>query len=112
MRLLFATFVVALVLPAAFANADTTNHFGTFEINCGGHVLVIVDKPGSSAVVTFDGQPSTSVSILMGFRFSVDGEVVVESFKPFKENQETTYCTASEAPGELLEVWTFLTPRR
>ena len=112
MRLLLATFVGALLLPVAFANADPTNHFGTFEINCGGHVLVIVDKPGSSTVVTFDGQPSTSVSILMGLRFSVNGEVVVEFYKPFKENQETTYCTASEAPGELLEVWTIVTPRR
>jgi hypothetical protein len=111
MRLLLATFVVALVLPVTFATADTTNHFGTFEISCGGHVLVIVDKPGSSAVVTFDGQPSTSVSILKGLRFSVNGEVVVEFFKPFKEKQATTYCTASEAPGELLEVWTLLTPR-
>ena len=110
MRLLLATFVVALVLPVAFANADTTNHFGTFEINCGGHVLVIVEKSGSSAVVTVDGQPSTSVSILMGFKFSVNGEVVAEFYKPFKEKQETTYCTASDAPGELLEVWTILTP--
>ena len=105
MRLLLATFVGALLLPVAFANADPTNHFGTFEINCGGHVLVIVDKPGSSTVVTFDGQPSTSVSILMGLRFSVNGEVVVEFYKPFKESYGDDVLhgkrSARRAPGGL-----------
>jgi hypothetical protein len=111
MRFVLATFVVALALPVASANADPTNHFGTFEVTCGGHTLVITDKPGSSTVVTFDGQPSTSVSILMGLVFSVDGEVVVEFHKPFTTHQDVTVCTASEAPGELLAVETILTPR-
>ena len=43
MRLLLAVIVGAsLVLPTATASADPTNHFGTFEITCGGHNLVIV----------------------------------------------------------------------
>jgi len=49
------------------AGADPTNHFTeSFTILCGGHAIVIISKPGSSTAVTFDGQPSTSVSVLFG----------------------------------------------
>ena len=115
MRLLRAVILGALgalVLPTATASADPTNHFGTFEITCGGHSLVISDKPGSSNVVTFDGQPSTSVTILKGFTVFVDGVVVEEFHKPFTRHQDVTLCTETPAPGELVVVETILTPRR
>ena len=112
MRLFLATLTIALVLPASTANADPTNHFGTFTISCGGHTLVITNQPGASNVVTFDGQPSQSVSVLMGLTFTVDGDVVLEFHKPFVDQQDVTICTASEAPGELLVIETLLTPRR
>ena len=112
MRLFLATLTIALVLPASTANADPTNHFGTFTISCGGHALVITSQPGASNVVTFDGQPSNSVSVLMGLTFTVDGDVVMEFHKPFVDRQDVTVCTSSEAPGELLVVETLLTPRR
>jgi hypothetical protein len=111
-RVLLAVIVGALVLPTATASADPTNHFGTFEITCGGHSLVIVSKPGSSNVVTFDGQPSTSVSILKGLTYTVDGVVVEEFHKPFTSHQDVTVCTETPAPGELVVVETILTPRR
>jgi hypothetical protein len=115
MRLLLAVIVGALgtlVLPTATASADPTNHFGTFEITCGGHSLVIVSKPGSSNVVTFDGQPSTSVSILKGLTYTVNGVVMEEFHKPFTSHQDVTVCTETPAPGELVVVETILTPRR
>jgi len=113
MKLALAAIVAALLIPVAAANADPTNHFATFTLTCGEHTLVITDKPGSSAVVTFDGQSSTSVSILKGIRFTENygQDVVFESYKPFVEHQTTTYCSSSQAPGELLEAWTILTPR-
>ena len=112
MRLLFAALTAALLLPATTASADPTNHFGTFEITCGGHSLVISDKPGSSTVVTFDGQPSTSVSILKGLVASIDGTVVFEFHKPFTAHQDTTVCTATGPdPGETQVVEMILTPR-
>jgi hypothetical protein len=111
-RLLLAVIVGALVLPTATASADPTNHFGTFEITCDGHSLVIADKPGSSNVVTFDGQPSTSVSILQGLTVTVDGVVVEEFHKPFTSHQEVTACTEVTPPGVLVVVETILTPRR
>jgi hypothetical protein len=114
-RLLLAVIVGALgalVLPTATASADPTNHFETFEITCGGHSLVIVSKPGSSNVVTFDGQLSTSVSILKGLTISVDGVVVEEFHKPFTSHQDVTVCTEVSTLGELVVVETILTPRR
>jgi hypothetical protein len=111
-RVLLAVIVGALVLPTATASADPTNHFGTFEIACGGHSLVIVSKPGSSNVVTFDGQPSTSVSILKGLTYTVNGVVVEEFHKPFTSHQDVTVCTETPGPGELVVVETILTPRR
>jgi hypothetical protein len=114
MRLLLAVIVGALgvlVLPMATASADPTNHFGTFEITCDGHSLVIVSKPGSSNVVTFDGQPSTRVSILKGLTVTVNGVVVEEFHKPFTRHQDVTVCTEVSPPGELVVVETILTPR-
>ena len=90
---------------------DPTNHFGTFTLTCGEHTLVIRNQPGASNVVTFDGEPSTSGSVLKGLTFSIDGEVVLEFHKQFVEHQDVTICTAGEAPGELLVVETLLTPR-
>ena len=115
MRLLLAVIVGALgalVLPTATASADPTNHFGTFEITCDGHSLVISDKPGSSNVVTFDGQPSTSVSILKGFTITIDGVVDEEFHKPFTRHQDVTVCTESPEPGVLVVLELINTPRR
>jgi|SRR5215510_979469 len=112
LRLLLAVIVGALVLPTAAASADPTNHFETFEITCDGHNLVIVSKPGSSNVVTFDGQPSTSVSILKGLTVTVDGVIVEEFHKPFTSHQDMTVCTEVTPPGLVIVVETILTPRR
>ena len=73
---------------------------------------MIVSKPGSSNVVTFDGQPSTSVSILQGITVTVDGVVVEEFHKPFTSHQDVTVCTESPEPGVLVVLETILTPRR
>jgi hypothetical protein len=107
-----ALILVALVVPTATASADPTNHFGTFEITCDGHSLVISDKPGSSNVVTFDGQPSTSVSILKGFTITIDGVVDEEFHKPFTRHQNVTVCTESPEPGVLVVLELINTPRR
>ena len=69
---------------------------------------MIVSKPGSSNVVTFDGQPSTSVSILVGLTISVDGVVVEEFHKPFTSHQDVTVCTEAESPPSFVVVETIL----
>jgi hypothetical protein len=46
---------------------------------CGGHEYVIVSKPGSSNIVTIDGQPSTGVSVLFGLYVTDEnGDFVVD----------------------------------
>lgn len=106
-----ATLVVGLSVIGA-ASADPTRHFGTFEAVCDGHTLVLVSKPGSSAVVTLDGQDSTSVSILKGIVITDNGVVVFEFHKPFTEKHDVVVCTGTFAPGVTFVAETILTPRR
>jgi hypothetical protein len=115
-RIALMLLVAAALVPAVAgsASADPTNHFETFEIQCGGDLLVIVSKPGSSNVVTVNGEPSNAVSILMGLTIIENGEVVFEFHKPFAENhpEAVTVCTEVDpGPGLEVIVETLLTPR-
>jgi hypothetical protein len=104
--------VAAILVPAA--GADPTQHFNTsFAITCGGHTLVIVSKPGSSQVLTFDGLPSNSVSILFGYHVTdPTGAVVVDFHKPITAHQQLSICTdTSWPPGYTATAETLITPR-
>jgi hypothetical protein len=90
--------LVTLAVGAGSATADPVQAFDTFTIQCGSDTLVIVSKPGSSNVVTINGVPTNSVSILMGMIVTVNGEVVEEFHKPYTENQDVTICTFDEGP--------------
>jgi hypothetical protein len=97
---------------AGIASADPVQHFGTFTIQCGGNTLVIVSKPGSSNVVTVNGSPSNSVSILMGIVVTVDGVVVEEFHKPYTRHQDVTICTEVDpGPGISVVAEVLNTPR-
>jgi hypothetical protein len=103
--------VVALSVLAPGAGADPTRHFDvTFDIICGGNTISIISKPGSSAAVTVNGQPSNSVSILFGLRIVDDqGNVVVDFRKP--GNQPVQTCTDTSAPpGWTATATTLITP--
>jgi hypothetical protein len=81
--------LACLATAAAPASADPVRHFGVFTINCGNDVYVIVSKPGSSNVVSVNGMPSNSISILMGFTVKdrATGAVLEEFHKPYALNQ-------------------------
>ena len=101
----------ALSALAPNAGADPTNHFDvTFTIICGGNALEIVAKPGSSNVVTVNGQPSTQVSVLFGLHVTDDqGNVVVDFRKP--GNQPVQTCTDTSWPsGWTATADTIITP--
>lgn len=104
MKRLIAAIVLALVYLAsasAPASADPVNHFSTFTITCAGKVFVIVSKPGSSNVVTVNGVPSNSISILMGLTITDHGVVVFEFHKPYALNHEEriAICSESDLPA-------------
>lgn len=107
MRKLSVAFVVALALSAVgSAGADPTKHFtGSFAIQCGGTTYVIVEKPGSSNVITANGAPSNSVSVL--FRLVVGGETIVD--KPLPKTGHLRVCTGA-FDGEAFTAWTVITP--
>jgi hypothetical protein len=94
--------LVTLAVGAGSAIADPVQHFDTFTIQCGSDTLVIVSKPGSSNVVTINGVPTNSVSILMGIIVTVNGEVVFEFHKPYTENQDVTICTFDDGPQHVV----------
>jgi hypothetical protein len=94
--------LVTLAVGAGSASADPVQHFDTFTIQCGSDTLVIVSKPGSSNVVTINGMPTNSVSILMGIIVTVNGEVVFEFHKPYTENQDVTICTFDSGPEHVV----------
>jgi hypothetical protein len=101
----------ALSALAPSAGADPTNHFDvTFTIICGGKALEIVAKPGSSNVVTVNGQPSTQVSVLFGLHVTdAQGNVVVDFRKP--GNQPVQTCTDTSWPsGWTATAETIITP--
>jgi hypothetical protein len=79
---------VCLATAAVPASADPVRHFGTFTIHCGGVAFVLSEKPGSSNVVTVNGMPSNSISILMGLTVKdPTGATVDEFHKPYALNQ-------------------------
>jgi hypothetical protein len=87
------------VLSVAPAGADPTQHFsGTFDITCGGNTLTLVAKPGSSNVLTVNGEPSNSVSILFGITVRENGEVVFD-FQKAESNPNVTTCTEDLGAG-------------
>ena len=116
-RVGIVTVLLALVLAAVAAGpagADPTRHWDeSFTIVCGGHSYVIVSKPGSSNVITIDGQPSNAVSILFGIHVEDDqGNVIVDFHKPALANQTFTTCTdTSWPPGWTATAETLITPR-
>jgi hypothetical protein len=115
MRRFLVSLSTALLLScgalATGAGADPTHHFTvTFTIVCGGQDLVIVAKPGSSNVVTVNGEDSTSVSVLFGLHV-VDnlGNVVVDFRRP--GNQPVQACTDTSWPtGWTATAQTIITP--
>jgi hypothetical protein len=92
---------LALLLGSvATAGADPTRHFtGSFDVVCGANTLHIVDKPGSSNVLTVNGQPSNSVSILLGLTIREGGEVVFDMQKA-TNNPNTVICTVPDPVSE------------
>jgi hypothetical protein len=110
---LAAMLLVCAGLLAGTGNADPTKHWtDSFTIVCGGHNYVIVSKPGSSNVITIDGQPSNSVSILFGLHVVDDqGNVFLDFRKPGAASAKATVCTdTSWPPGWTATAWTLLTP--
>lgn len=88
--------LVYLVSAGNAASADPIQHFSTFSITCARTTFVLVSKPGSSNVVTVNGVPSNSISILMGLTITVDGAVVFEFHKPYTLNQSDRIATCIE----------------
>ncbi|MEK6227594.1 MAG: hypothetical protein AABM40_15035 [Chloroflexota bacterium] len=116
MKRLIAAIVLALVYVAsasAPASADPVRHFSTFTITCAGTVFELVSKPGSSTVVTVNGVPSNSVSVLMGLTITVDGVVVFEFHKPYTLNQSDRIAVCTEngdPPGVVVVAEVKFTP--
>jgi hypothetical protein len=115
MRALLSTLaaVAAAAALTGSATADPTKHFDlSFTIVCGGHEVVIVSKPGSSNILTVDGQPSNGVSVLFGLYVTDEnGDVVVDFRKPGAASTNATVCTdTSWPPGWTATAWTLLTP--
>jgi hypothetical protein len=110
-----ATLVAALALllgSAASAGADPTRHFTeSFDVICGGNTLTVVSKPGSSNVITVNGQPSNSVSILFGLTIRMDGEVVFD-FQKATNNPNVVVCDVPAEPGVEITVRVINTPPR
>ena len=105
--------VAAAAALAGPATADPTQHFDlSFTIVCGGHEYVIVSKPGSSNILTVDGQPSNGVSVLFGLYVTDENDNVVVDFrKPGAASAKATVCTdTSWPPGWTATAWTLLTP--
>jgi hypothetical protein len=109
LRKLAVAFVIAFALSAVGAHsagADPTKHFtGSFAIQCGGTTYVIVEKPGASHVITANGAPSNSVSVL--FRLVIGGETIVD--KPLPKTGHLQICTGA-FDGEAFTAWTLITP--
>jgi len=107
--------VVLFFVTSGLATADPVQHFGTFEVQCGGDVLELTQKPamGSAQVVAINGEPTNAVTVLMGVVVTVAGVGVVEEFhKPFSSNQDVTVCTQHPEPGVTVVTEFLITPRR
>jgi hypothetical protein len=108
-----ASFAVALIV-APGAGADPTQHFSdSFPITCGGHTYLLVSKLGASQIISIDGQPSNSVSILFGITVvdNSTGAVLFESHKPSLDHQQYTTCVDRSVPGITSTAQTLVTPR-
>jgi len=92
--------VVYLASASAPASADPVQHFSTFTITCGGNTFVLVSKPGSSNVVTVNGMPSNSISVLMGLTITQNGKTVFEFHKSYtlNHNDRIAICTENDVP--------------
>jgi hypothetical protein len=115
MRKVLLAFVAALAVAAASAQlaaADPTRHFTeSFPIDCGGKTYLLVSKVGSSQVITVDGVPSNSVSVL--FRLVLSGPSGSQTLvdKPLPKTAHLTVCTGpGDSPGETITAWTLITP--
>jgi hypothetical protein len=108
-----ATLVATLALllgTASSAGADPTQHFTeSFDIVCAGNTLTIVSKPGSSNVITVNGQPSNSVSILFGLTVREHGEVVFD-FQKATNNPNVVVCHIPAEPGTEITLRVINTP--
>lgn len=73
MRRILAGAGIAIVLffaTSGLGTADPMQHFETFEVQCGGDVLELTEKPamGSAQVVAINGEPTKRRSGLDGRR--------------------------------------------
>ena len=117
MRKVVSLVVLALALAAGVvppAGADPTRHFTeAFPITCGNDVYVIVSKPGTSQVLTVNGDDSNAVSVL--FRLvntTPSGVATTLVDKPLPQNGKAVVCTTEGlAPGDVITAWTLITPR-
>src|SRR5262245_22339638 len=102
---------LALLLgTAGSAGADPTQHFTeSFDATCGGNTVTVVNKPGSSNVLTVNGEPSNSVSILFGITVRVDGEVVFD-FQKATDNPNVIVCQQEPEPGTEVTLRVINTP--
>jgi len=83
---------VLLLGSSGVAGADPTQHFvDAFDITCGGDTYTVVSKPGSSNVITVNGEPSNSVTVFFGITVREDGEVVFE-FQKAEDNPNVIVC--------------------
>jgi hypothetical protein len=91
---------VLLLGSTGVAGADPTQPFvDAFDITCGGDTYTVVSKPGSSNVLTINGEPSNSVTAFFGMTVRVDGEVVFE-FQKAENNPNVIVCEGHpEDPG-------------
>jgi len=114
LRMLAAASLAAALIVAPTAGADPTQHFSdSFPITCGGHTYLLVSKVGASQIVSIDGVPSNSVSILFGITVvdNATGAVLFESQKPSIDHQQYTTCVDHSVPGITATALTLLTPR-
>jgi hypothetical protein len=107
-----AVAAAALILVAvAPAGADPTRHFtGSFAINCGGVEHVIVEKAGSSNVLTVNGAPSNAVSVLFRLVVTTPEGTTTEVDKPLPKTGHVQICTGEFEPGVAFTAWTLITP--
>ena len=109
---ILVTALALLLGSAASAGADTTRHFtGSFDIFCGGKTLTVVDKPGSSNVITVNGQPTNSISVLFGVTIRENGEVVFD-FQKATNNPNVVECGVEAEPGVEITIRVINTPPR
>jgi hypothetical protein len=102
---------VLLLGSTGVAAADPTQHVvDAFDIKCGGDTYTVVAKPGSSNVLTVNGEPSNSVSVLFGLTVREGGEVVFEFPQKAENNPTVIVCEDNPAPGVEVTFRVIITP--